>query len=146
MTPWCAAAPATAGHDIGRSWAGHTQCRKGDDTVVSTQEVSATINGTTRTAEVEPAHPSRSLLAGCVWGLTGTHIGCDTSQCGACVVLLDGKTVKSCTVFAVQAEGAEITTIEGPGSDGSPRMVACTPCRKGSGSSMVCNAASVRPA
>ena len=86
--------------------------QKGDDTVVSTQEVSATINGTTRTAEVEPrtllVHYLRDAL-----GLTGTHIGCDTSQCGACVVLMDGKTVKSCTVFAVQADGAEITTIEG---------------------------------
>ena len=80
--------------------------------MVSTQEVSAAINGTTRTAEVEPrtllVHYLRDAL-----GLTGTHIGCDTSQCGACVVLMNGKTVKSCTVFAVQAEGAEITTIEG---------------------------------
>jgi carbon-monoxide dehydrogenase small subunit len=80
--------------------------------VVSTQEVSATINGTTRTAAVEPrtllVHYLRDAL-----GLTGTHIGCDTSQCGACVVLMNGKTVKSCTVFAVQADGAEITTIEG---------------------------------
>ena len=80
--------------------------------MVSTQEVSATINGTTRTAAVEPrtllVHYLRDAL-----GLTGTHIGCDTSQCGACVVLMDGKTVKSCTVFAVQADGAEITTIEG---------------------------------
>ena len=80
--------------------------------MVSTQEVSATINGTTRTAAVEPrtllVHYLRDAL-----GLTGTHIGCDTSQCGACVVLMDGKTVKACTVFAVQADGAEITTIEG---------------------------------
>ena len=80
--------------------------------MVSTQEVSATINGTTRTAAVEPrtllVHYLRDAL-----GLTGTHIGCDTSQCGACVVLMNGKTVKSCTVFAVQADGAEITTIEG---------------------------------
>jgi carbon-monoxide dehydrogenase small subunit len=71
-----------------------------------------TINGTTRTAAVEPrtllVHYLRDAL-----GLTGTHIGCDTSQCGACVVLMNGKTVKSCTVFAVQADGAEITTIEG---------------------------------
>jgi carbon-monoxide dehydrogenase small subunit len=74
--------------------------------------VSMTINGTTRTAAVEPrtllVHYLRDAL-----GLTGTHIGCDTSQCGACVVLMNGKTVKSCTVFAVQADGAEITTIEG---------------------------------
>ena len=51
-------------------------------------------------------------------GLTGTHIGCDTSQCGACTVLIDGRAVKSCTVLAVQAEGAEITTIEGLGANG----------------------------
>ncbi len=74
--------------------------------------VSLAINGTTRTAAVEPrtllVHYLRDEL-----GLTGTHIGCDTSQCGACVVLMNGKTVKACTVFAVQADGAEITTIEG---------------------------------
>ena len=52
-------------------------------------------------------------------GLTGTHVGCDTSQCGACVVLVDGKSAKSCTMFAVQAEGAEVTTIEGLATDGA---------------------------
>src|SRR6267142_3400298 len=79
------------------------------------QRINTTVNGAGVAAEVEP----RTLLvhflreqAGC----TGTHIGCDTSQCGACTVAMDGKTVKSCTVLAVQAEGHRITTIEGLGS------------------------------
>ena len=79
--------------------------------------VTFTVNGTPRTVEVEP----RALLAQVLrddLNLTGTHIGCDTSQCGACTVHLDGKAVKSCTVLALQAEGASITTIEGLGSDG----------------------------
>ncbi|MFN8624492.1 MAG: (2Fe-2S)-binding protein [Candidatus Binatia bacterium] len=70
------------------------------------------VNGSERTAVVEPrlllVHFLRDQL-----GLTGTHVGCDTSQCGACTVLLDGKAVKSCTVLAVQADGCEILTIEG---------------------------------
>ncbi len=81
-------------------------------------QVSMTINGTTLTADVEP----RTLLVHLIrehGGLTGTQIGCDTSSCGACTVLWDGATVKSCTVLAVQAEGAEITTIEGLTSSGS---------------------------
>jgi aerobic carbon-monoxide dehydrogenase small subunit len=71
-----------------------------------------TVNGETQSAEVEPrtllVHFLRETL-----GLTGTHIGCDTSSCGACTVLLDGVPVKSCTMFAVQAEGREVTTVEG---------------------------------
>ncbi|HET9727116.1 MAG TPA: (2Fe-2S)-binding protein [Gemmatimonadales bacterium] len=74
-----------------------------------------TINGSAHTAQVEPrmllVHLLRDEL-----NLTGTHIGCDTSQCGACTVLIDGRAVKSCTVLAVQAEGQAITTIEGLGS------------------------------
>ncbi len=74
--------------------------------------VQMTVNGTVRSAEVEPrtllVHYLRDAL-----GLTGTHVGCDTSQCGACVVDIDGVTTKSCTVFAVQMEGANVTTIEG---------------------------------
>jgi aerobic carbon-monoxide dehydrogenase small subunit len=77
--------------------------------------VTLTINGAARTADVEPrallVHVLRDEL-----NLTGTHIGCDTSQCGACTVLIDGRAVKSCTVLAVQAEGQQITTIEGLGS------------------------------
>ena len=77
--------------------------------------VEVTVNGESREADVEP----RTLLVH--WlrddlGLTGTHIGCDTSNCGACTVHLNGEAVKSCTVLAVQADGAEVTTIEGLGS------------------------------
>ena len=79
--------------------------------------VSMNVNGVERQGEVEPrtllVHHIRENL-----GLTGTHIGCDTSQCGACTILMNGKAVKSCTVLAVQAEGAEITTIEGLAKDG----------------------------
>jgi aerobic carbon-monoxide dehydrogenase small subunit len=83
------------------------------------QAMTLTVNGAKRRIEVEP----RALLAFVLrddLDLTGTHIGCDTSQCGACTVLLDGRAVKSCTVLAVQAEGHEITTIEGlHGPDGA---------------------------
>jgi carbon-monoxide dehydrogenase small subunit len=75
-------------------------------------KVSVVINGKQREDEVEPrlllVHYIRDVA-----GLTGTHVGCDTSQCGACTVLLDGKAIKSCTMFAVQADGHEIRTIEG---------------------------------
>jgi len=71
-----------------------------------------TINGKSQTREVAPAFLLVELLRDEL-GLTGTHIGCDTSQCGACNVLIDGKSVKSCTILAVQANGASITTIEG---------------------------------
>ena len=75
-------------------------------------EVSITVNGVTKTSELEP----RLLLAQYlreILDLTGTHIGCDTTSCGACTIIMDGKSVKSCTVFAVQADGSEITTVEG---------------------------------
>jgi aerobic carbon-monoxide dehydrogenase small subunit len=79
--------------------------------------VSMTVNGKVRKAHVEPrlllVHFLREQL-----NLTGTHIGCDTSQCGACTVLIDGRSVKSCTVFAVQADGSKITTIEGLAANG----------------------------
>jgi carbon-monoxide dehydrogenase small subunit len=71
-----------------------------------------TINGASQTRDVAPATLLVELLRDDL-GLTGTHIGCDTSQCGACNVLIDGKAVKSCTILAVQADGANITTIEG---------------------------------
>jgi aerobic carbon-monoxide dehydrogenase small subunit len=76
------------------------------------RRVAVTINGTRHEHEVEP----RLLLVQYIRelaGLTGTHVGCDTSNCGACTVELDGHAVKSCTVFAVQADGAQVTTIEG---------------------------------
>jgi len=81
------------------------------------QMVRVRVNGRERQAEVEPrlllVHFIREVLQ-----LTGTHIGCDTSHCGACTVLLNGKTVKSCTVFAVQADGGELFTVEGLIKDG----------------------------
>lgn len=77
--------------------------------------VSMTVNGKQYSAEVEP----RTLLVHFIrenLGLTGTHIGCDTSSCGACVVHLNGQSVKSCTILAVQADGGEVLTIEGLGT------------------------------
>jgi carbon-monoxide dehydrogenase small subunit len=80
--------------------------------------ISVTVNGKTYKNDVEPrtllVHYLRDTL-----GLTGTHIGCDTSQCGACTVMIDGTSVKSCTVLAVQADGAQITTVEGLAQDGN---------------------------
>jgi carbon-monoxide dehydrogenase small subunit len=80
-------------------------------------QVKVTVNGKTYQNDVEPrlllVHYLRDVL-----GLTGTHIGCDTSQCGACTVSIDGEAVKSCTVFAVQASGTNITTVEGLAKDG----------------------------
>jgi aerobic carbon-monoxide dehydrogenase small subunit len=79
--------------------------------------ITVTVNGQLHAGDVEPrqllVHFLRDTL-----GLTGTHVGCDTSNCGACTVHLDGDAVKSCTVLAVQADGAEVTTIEGMGSEG----------------------------
>lgn len=81
------------------------------------KEITVTINGTPHTVEVEPrlllVHLIRENLA-----MTGTHIGCDTSSCGACTVLVDGKSIKSCTMLAVQANGKSITTVEGLTVDG----------------------------
>jgi len=81
-------------------------------------QVAVTVNGKLRKVSVEPrlllVHLLREHLR-----LTGTHVGCDTTQCGACTVLLDGRSVKSCTVFAAQADGCEVTTIEGLAGDGA---------------------------
>jgi len=80
-------------------------------------EITVTVNGEPRTADVEPrlllAHFLREVV-----GLTGTHVGCDTANCGVCTVLLDGVSIKSCTMFAVQADGREVTTVEGLASGG----------------------------
>jgi carbon-monoxide dehydrogenase small subunit len=76
------------------------------------QHISVTVNGTVREADVEPRLLLVHLLRD-VFGLTGTHTGCDTSNCGACTVHVNGDSAKSCTMFAVQADGASITTIEG---------------------------------
>ncbi|MFN8496507.1 MAG: (2Fe-2S)-binding protein [Anaerolineae bacterium] len=79
--------------------------------------ITLSVNGKQYTSEVEArlllVHYLRDVL-----GLTGTHVGCDTSQCGACTVLVNGESVKSCTVLAVQADGAAVTTIEGLAKDG----------------------------
>jgi len=81
------------------------------------QAISINVNGVDHAREVEPrlllVHYLRDVL-----GLTGTHIGCESSICGACTVLLDGQAVKSCTMFAVQADGANVTTIEGLAANG----------------------------
>lgn len=84
--------------------------------------ISVLVNGEQRRHDVEPrmllVHYLRDVL-----GLTGTHVGCDTSQCGACTVLMDGRSVKSCTVLAVQADGASVTSIEGIASNGTMHPV-----------------------
>ncbi len=82
-----------------------------------TREIRVTINGQPHTGEVEPRmlliHYLREVV-----GLTGPHVGCETSICGACTVFLDGKAVKACTMFAVQADGSEVVTIEGLATNG----------------------------
>ena len=81
-------------------------------------QITVTVNGTQHAADVEP----RVLLADFlrrILGLTGTHIGCDTTSCGVCTLLLDGKPVKSCTMFAVQTDGRQLTTVEGLKQDGA---------------------------
>ena len=100
---------------------------RGEETAV---EVSMSVNGETRTSDVEPrtllVHHIRDTL-----GLTGTNIGCDTSSCGACTIHVNGESVKSCTMLAVQADGTEITTIEGlAGDDGElhPMQAAFMEC------------------
>ena len=85
---------------------------------MSTVQIKVTVNGEEQAGEVEPrlllVHFIRETLS-----LTGTHIGCDTTHCGACTVILDGRPVKSCTVFAVQANGREVMTVEGLKQDGN---------------------------
>ena len=80
-------------------------------------KIQVTVNGTPHTSDVEPrlllVHYLRDVL-----NLTGTHVGCDTSQCGACTILVNGASAKACTMFAVQADGAQIMTIEGLAKDG----------------------------
>jgi carbon-monoxide dehydrogenase small subunit len=86
------------------------------------RQVSITVNGAEHTLELEP----RELLVYVLrerLGLTGTNVGCDTSSCGACTVLLDGESVKSCTLLGVQADGYEITTIEGLATNGTMHAV-----------------------
>ena len=92
-------------------------------------KVEVTVNGSTRSADVEP----RTLLVHFLredLGLTGTNVGCDTSSCGVCTIHIDGESVKSCTMLAVQARGAEITTIEGLATNGElhPMQAAFMEC------------------
>ena len=91
-----------------------------------TKQITVTVNGTQHTVDVEPrlllVHMIREVL-----NLTGTHIGCDTSSCGACTILMDGKSIKSCTVLAVQANGKSLTTVEGMVAEGGP----LTPLQEG---------------
>ena len=80
--------------------------------------VTINVNGVDRSAEVEPRQLLVHFIREAI-GLTGTHVGCDTSSCGACTVHLNGLPIKSCTVLAAQADGGKVTTIEGIGSEGS---------------------------
>ena len=86
-----------------------------------TEHVALTVNGQRREADVEPRRLLVQVLREDL-DLTGTHVGCDTSQCGACTVHVDGQAVKSCTMLAVQADGSDVTTIEGmaSGDDAAP--------------------------
>ena len=102
--------------------------------------VSLKVNGRAVSAETEDRTLLVQLLRETL-GLTGTHIGCDTSQCGACVVHVDGVAVKSCTILAVQADGSEVRTIEGLAT-----MAPCIPCSRPSTRITDCNAASARRA
>ena len=104
-------------------------------------EISVTVNGTAHTHDVEP----RTLLVHYIReqvGLTGTNIGCDTSSCGACTLHIDGESVKSCTVLAVQADGADITTIEGL----ADATASCTRCSRRSWRTTACSAGTARRA
>ena len=104
--------------------------------------VAVTVNGTAHAAEVEP----RLLLSDFLrqdLGLTGTHVGCEHGVCGACTVLLDGEPVRSCLMFAVQADGTSVTTVEGLAP---PATATCTRSRRRFATRTGCSAASARPA
>ena len=81
------------------------------------QAITVTVNGAKQTKDVEPRQLLVELLRDTL-GLTGTHVGCDTSQCGACTVLVDGRATKSCTILAIQTDGAEVVTVEGLAKNG----------------------------
>lgn len=82
-----------------------------------TQSITVNVNGRSHMVDVEPRLLLSQLLRD-VLDLTGTHVGCDTTSCGACTVLVDGKATKACTIFAVQADGSDVTTVEGLASNG----------------------------
>ena len=102
------------------------------------QRISLVINGKKVSREIEDRTLLSSLLRD-ILNLTGTHVGCDTSQCGACVVHVDGKSVKSCTLFAADINGSKITTIEGLANNGKLH-----PMQEAFKKIMVCNVVSVR--
>ena len=108
---------------------------------MTTQHITVTVNGEAHEADVEPrlllVHFLRDDL-----GLTGTHVGCDTSNCGACTVHVDGQSAKSCTMLAVQADGREVKTIEGMADANRPSIRSS----RRSGTSTACSAASAPPA
>jgi aerobic carbon-monoxide dehydrogenase small subunit len=107
---------------------------------MTTAPVSMTVNGQTRSATIEPRKTLADFLReDCA--LTGTHLGCEHGVCGACTVLLDGRATRSCLVLAVQAEGAEVTTVEGLARDGT-----LTQCKRRLRLSTACSAGSARPA
>src|SRR5207244_9789041 len=81
------------------------------------QAITVTVNGAKQTKDVEPTQLLVELLRDTL-GLTGTHVGCDTSQCGACTVLVDGRATKACTILAVQTDGAQVITVEGLAKNG----------------------------
>ena len=105
------------------------------------ENISPDLNGEPFSVDVAPTTLLCDLLRE-ILGLTGTHIGCDTSQCGACVVHVDGRSVKSCTLLAVAVEGAEVTTVEGLGKPRRAAPDADSPFTK----TTACNAAFARPA
>src|ERR1051326_4818787 len=111
----CQAAGATLFRRVSLTELQNASFRRGNRMNVT---VTATVNGKPYQNEVGPrlllVHYLRDVLS-----LTGTHVGCDTSQCGACTIILDGQAVKSCTMFAVQADGSNITTIEGLAANGN---------------------------
>jgi aerobic carbon-monoxide dehydrogenase small subunit len=114
--PWTMLSRLLAASTNGRSE--YVMRTDGGPSMATKREITVTVNGQQYHSQVEPrmllVHYLRDVL-----DLTGTHIGCDTSQCGACTVLLNGDSVKTCTVLAVQADGCEVTTIEGLAPEGS---------------------------
>ena len=103
--------------------------------------IAVRVNGIAHEHEVSPRLLLVHYLRGTL-GLTGTHIGCETSQCGTCTIILNGRSAKACTVLAVQADGADLLTVEGLAARTAP----CTPCRPASARSTACSAASAPPA
>ena len=105
---------------------------------MSDHKVQITVNGVPGTDEIEARLLLVHYLRG-VRGLTGTHVGCDTSNCGACTVMVDGLTVKSCSVLAVAVDGSEVLTVEGLAAEGE-----LSPSKRVSGSATGCSAATAR--